>query len=43
MELFIIYRRCKQLLKAKNIEIGPGTRIAFVIKDDAILELYEQK
>ena len=24
-------------------EIGPGTRIAFVIKDDAILELYEQK
>jgi len=24
-------------------EIGPGTRIAFVIKDDTILELYEQK
>ncbi|MDR1886061.1 MAG: hypothetical protein LBQ56_07265 [Synergistaceae bacterium] len=24
-------------------EIGPGTRIAFVVKDDTILELYEQK
>ncbi|GHS87372.1 hypothetical protein AGMMS49957_07110 [Synergistales bacterium] len=24
-------------------EIGPGTRIAFIVKDDAILELYEQK
>ena len=24
-------------------EIGPGTRIAFVIKDNTILELYEQK
>jgi hypothetical protein len=24
-------------------EIGPGVRIAFVIKDDTILELYEQK
>ncbi len=24
-------------------EIGPGVRIAFVIKDDAIIELYEEK
>jgi hypothetical protein len=23
--------------------IGPGTRIAFIIKDDTIFELYEQK
>ena len=24
-------------------EIGPGVRIAFVIQDDAIIELYEEK
>ncbi len=24
-------------------EIGPGVRIAFIIKDDAIFELYEKK
>ncbi len=24
-------------------EIGPGTRIAFVVKDDTLIELYEQK
>ncbi len=25
------------------VEIGPGVRIAFIIKDDTIFELYEEK
>ena len=25
------------------VDAGPGVRIAFIIKDDAIIELYEQK
>lgn len=25
------------------MEAGPGARLAFVVKDDAIIELYEQK
>lgn len=25
------------------LEIGPGVRIAFIIQDDAIIELYEEK